>query len=264
MLPGAAKCLEHLARAVGFVGRQYEVSGPFPVTREDIGEALGLDGADLTRLGALLYQVGRLWAGGSWANDRSTFSVTPAEDAAFFRDVESFAGFQEARDQLDRNDRIVTEAISEDYRRARGEPLAPAATDQATQYRLIDPALDALFQRDLAELADVHALGAWKASAILAGSCLETVLLDVCQQRDSECAQKWGSTWRRSASASDMARFAATRKWISQDHGDASKVLRRWRNTVHPYVALQALEPTKELADALTALLRLLLADLRR
>jgi len=261
-IPGAADDLERLARAVAFIGSQYAKGGSASVDHAAIGASLGIEGVELQRLGALLYLTSRLWSGGTFATDYSTFAVSPSEEALFFRDVKTFAEVEETTARIERDDRRIAGMLSTEYQRARGAPAAPPADESPARYRLADPDVDALIQRDLAELTTVQSVGAWKSAAVLAGSCLESLLFDVCKRHEPECIAKWSKRWPAQVNASDLAAFAASRKWITDDQGQLASVLRRWRNTVHPYTALAAKEPTKELADALIAVLRLMVADL--
>lgn len=261
-LPQAVADLDRLAAAVAFLARQYEATGPAPVDHEAIGHALGLTGVDLARVGALLSSSGRFWAGGSWSPDNTKFSITPAEEAFFFRDVTSYDDFEEARAEVERNDRRIGEIRSAEYRQSHGEGPPQIRDDLPTRYCLADATLDALFQRDLTELSQVQALGAWKATTVLAGSCLETLLFDVCKRHESDCTAKWQGKWPNAVNASDLVKLASIRGWITPDHAQLATVLRRWRNVVHPHRALQSDEPTKELSDALVGVLKLLTADL--
>lgn len=263
-LPDSAADLDRLAAAVAFLAKRYEASGSEQVDHVAIGNALGLTGLDLARVGGLLSLSGRYWSGGSWRPDNTQFSITPAEEAFFFRDVASFAEFEQVRTEIERNDRRIGEVRSNAYRRAHGQAASSPSDELPTRYQLFDPDLDLLFQRDLAELSQLQTLGAWKATAVIAGACLETLLMDVCKRREQECKEEWQGRWPRQVNASDLVKFAHTRNWITQDHAQLASVVRRWRNLVHPHHALQSNQPTKELSDALVGVLRLLTADLSR
>lgn len=262
-MPEAQDDLERLAAAVAYLGKCFEAEGSAPVSISQIAKALGLQSNESKRLPALLFLTSRLWSAASGQFDSPDFTVTPTEQAFFFRDCTSFADFETARVALEREDRRIGEILSEEYRRARGEPPSSPMLDQPPdRYKLSDPSLDALLQRDLAELMNVQGIGAWKATAVLAGSCLETLLFDVCKRQEEECVAKWGAKWPKHVTASELAKFAVTQRWITEDLGKLSVVLRRWRNIIHPHTALMERAPSKELADALTAILKLLVADL--
>ncbi len=264
-LPEARGDLERLARAVAILADAFAERGPIPVGIRDIAVALGLQDTERRRIGALLLLSGRLWSAAQGAPESPDFSITPAEQVFFFKGISSFVEFESRREQIERDDRRIGQILTDEYRHTHGQSALQDTKDDTQQrYRLADPVLDGILQVDLAELSVVHGLGAWKSTAVLAGSCLETLLFDLCKQREIECQSKWGNKWPGQVNASDLAAFATARGWITQDQGGLVTVLRRWRNIVHPHTASIQGAPYKELADALTAVLRLLVADLSR
>jgi serine/threonine protein kinase len=118
-IPAAAADLERLAAAVSFIATQFEQHGAVPVDRATIGETLGVRGVELARLGGLLSLTSGISSGGTWSPDNSTFSVTPTEEAFFFRDVKSFKDVETARAQVDRDRSRIAEVQSTQTRRTR-------------------------------------------------------------------------------------------------------------------------------------------------
>ncbi len=263
-IPEATTDLNNLARAVAFIGQQIGTESPTEIDSSRIGTALELEGVALARVGALLYQVSRLWSGGSWPPDNVGFKITPTEQALFFRDIQSFKELEEARAQVERDDRRIGELLSRAYSRAHGASSPSVEGDGPSRYTLANSRLDVVLQSDLLELATVRSLGAWKSAAILAGTCVEALLLDLCQRHHDMCSARWGENWARNVGTDKMARFAKENGWITTDHLELIGPIRRWRNLVHPFSAATTTEPTKELADALIAVLYLLMADLVR
>ena len=129
--------------------------------------------------------------------------------------------------------------------------------------QLSDPALSRMLHEDLEELLRIKSARAWKATVLLAGSCIEAALLDLWMSRPDEAKEALGEKWHRS-SAYDMAKAAVEKGWIDEDHKPLLDFVRQWRNTIHPARALEKHSPSRELAHMLIASLDYLLVVLRR
>ena len=192
------------------------------------------------------------------------------KDAVFYEDVEDLEQYFSTADKL-AADRIATSSLSA-LRRVRG-PMDGVSTQRpwlgendeefGIPLNLVDSDLQGVFDRDVSELNATIEANAWKASAILAGSCLEAILLDLWKRHDGEATNRWKRRWPDKVSAAELAEAAVTKGLLSADHEGLAKTIRRARNLVHPALAAREPgEPSRELADALVAFLRLIARDL--
>jgi hypothetical protein len=267
-IPEAADDLQHLVDAIRLLAKSFSENGSLPVAHTVFQANLGLAPVELKRLGALLRLTSDLSTGGSWPVDGETFSMNPGEEAVFFLDIQTVADYDAVRTRLASDQQRISRIRAAEFQRAQENfiaavaPTMPSEPSEPARYHLADAELDALLQRDLAELESVHAVDAWKAAAMLAGSCLEALLLDLCKQNEAASSARFGLRWPRRVSASELAAAAEEMGLISPDHRDLASVLRRWRDIVHPAAAMASSPPSQELADVLRANLRVLIADL--
>lgn len=262
----AAGDLDTLAKALGLMATRYTEQGPVAVTGEELATALRLSDRDWECLGALMRMTNGPWNGGSSSPDEpKRFSLSLNDNAVFFDGVETYAQAQEVWDRIARDEQRIREATLLGFGRPVQETPFHSASSvlRAQRYRLAAEELDAVFESDLIELDRVHSAGAWKSAALLAGSCMEAVLLDLMLRHPDEAQKRFGGpSWMRSATADRLLRAAADLGLITTDHKDLGAALKRWRDVIHPAAAMAAPPPTRELADAIVASLRLLLADL--
>lgn len=267
LLPEATEDLEMYAKALGLVGERY-VDGTTSVSQDDFRLAFQLSDHSLARLQAMFEVFGGPWRTSGRGNADGTFHVDPSEEAHFFAGVSTYADAKRVWERQAAEQQLIRDKL---YIRS---PRAISVTDhdQSTRegsdtgFHLVDDALDAVFQRDLRELDAVRDIGAWKAASLLAGSCTEAVLLDLLL-RHSEVRpgrHKNDDEWPRNGKLAELANAAAQAGLISADQKDMSAVFREWRDIIHPARAVQAREPTKELAEALHAYLRLLISTMNR
>lgn len=246
-----------------FIAAAFEAHGPSPVTSEQLASALALEPLALKRLSRLLCRDSGPWSGGSWDTQGVTFSVTPVEEALFYDSVHTFPQYQAARNQYIEQSVATSRLINAGLYRGLSAS-APVAKAPPSPPPLADPALRNLLERDMAELEAVLRVHAWKAAVILAGSCLEAILLDIWKRRESEAMQRFGKEWPNRVDAFQLAEAALAAGYISKDHASVASLIRRWRNMIHPVAAIAAAEFSEELAHALAAILRWILADLSR
>ena len=261
----AAADLHTLARALRLTADKYKEQGSKLLTHDDYSIGLRLSELETKRLGALLRTMHGISSGSGWNPDGHEFSITPTEGAFFYDTVETFGDVRRTQKRIEADSRRISELLAKEYISAR-RALAnntvntrrPAADER---YRLADPRLDSLFASDLAELDIVHAAGAWKASAVLAGTCLETLLLDLCQ-KDGRARERFSERWPRGVTAKDLLKAAEDFHLIDPEHRGMADAIRRWRNLIHPAAALEYRDPTSELAAALVSALKLIISDI--
>ena len=260
----AAPDLQTLARALRLTAEKYKEHGSQTVTHEEYSASLGLTELETRRLGALLRMVQGISSSSGWNTEGHEFSITPTETVFFFDAVQTFGDVRTTQRRIDADSRRISELLAKEYVNARrgltsntAQGRRPVAEER---YHLADPRLDSLFTSDLAELDLVHAAGAWKATAVLAGTCLETLLLDLCQQ-DGRARDRFGERWPRGIGAKDLLKAAEDFQLLHPDHRGMADAIRRWRNLIHPAAALESRDPTRQLAAALVSALQLIISD---
>lgn len=262
----AAEDLELLAKSLAFIAGEYATHGACDVESRALAEALSLSEAQLSRLGALLRVTNGPWNGGSYMpDDMKVFSYPANETVVFFEGVKSYEDVLQVWKRLSVDEDRIRSASIAGYVDVARSPVGPriTGTATATTHRLRDARLQEVFERDLLELELVHSVGAWKAATLLAGSCMEAVLLDLAKGHSEAVQKQLGDrNWPRNAGAEKLLRVCTNLGLIRRDHRDLGSVIRSWRDLIHPAAALASTPPSRELADALIANLRWLLADL--
>ena len=178
------------------------------VTARDLREALELDPSQLARLGDLLKRNSSIWSGGSWGQDPTDFRLTPRTDAVFYERVTSLDEYDGTKARVDQE---ALEAASLGIRRGGGPGTWPTTPLKAPSHgaQLRHPGLNEVLQSDLVELEMLRAAGAWKAAGIIAGSCLEAVLLDVWWRNETAARAEFKTQWPDRVSAGKLAEAAA-------------------------------------------------------
>lgn len=256
---------ETYARAVGLMAQRYE-AGADEVAHMEFATALGLDDLSLSRLGHILQIANSPTRGGSYNPTDGSFSMRLDGEAHFYLGAMTYAKVKQIR----RARVAAQEQRHAQYFGPQRESSAASTrqtdsrTDSSHRLRLTNLALDKVLQHDLQELGVVHQAGAWKATALLAGSCLEAVLLDMLERRPEEAQAilRNEPEWRSKVGLEGLAAAAAKLGMITIDMQQFAVAAKGWRDIIHPARAVRSQAPSKELAEALVANLRLLLARL--
>ena len=250
--------VQNFLGAVRFLARRYSEQEEL-IDGSEIAGALELNELAHRKVMRLLLLPRFAWTlQGNWSELKYQVLLTPS--IASFRAVSSLPEFfdtvQRAKDEE-----------SEIAARHQGPrirpPKAPAAKTPsflASPPSLSDPALDAVLQADLQELRSLWQASAWKATILLAGSCIEAVLLDICKAGPGS-REALGKK-PEDASASELAKVAIEQNWVSADHEQLLDFIRRWRNTIHPGRALKKKQATQPLAEMIVSMLGYLLDEL--
>lgn len=270
-LDGLARCkggsddLDLLFAVLRYAAEQFIAKGPTPVTSEVLAVEFGLDSLAVRRLGPLLYRLGgALFSGGSWPPDGSRFECVPRVNIVFYESVHSLADYWETLARVEVGEREAA-MIRQQPNPGLNQPDPTSIPAELPSIALRSQPLDAVLQRDLAELSVALSASAWKASVILAGSCLEAILLDLWYQHEDKARERWKGRWPQSVRAAELAEAAAADELITAHHKDLVSTIRRARNAVHPgEAAREEYPPSQELAEALVAILRLLAAEVAR
>jgi hypothetical protein len=259
----AAADLQILTEALRVTAEAFKEHGSAPISHNHFASALGLTALETRRLGLLLARLQGVWSSSSVAPDGNEFSITPAEPAFFFDRVKTFADVRATKQRLDSEARQISKRNARDYaerrRRLSGMQDSVPAEPQQPAYRLADPRLNTIFASDYAELAQVRAAGTWKAVAAMAGMCLETLLLDLCEQSE-RARRRFINKSPREIRGIDLLKAAQDFQLIEPDYYGLADAIRRWRNIIHPAASRESPEPTKELAEALVSSLNLILS----
>jgi hypothetical protein len=93
----------------------------------------------------------------------------------------------------------------------------------------------------------------------MAGMCLETLLLDLCEQSE-RARRRFIKKSPREIRGIDLLKAAQDFQLIEPDYYGLADAIRRWRNIIHPAASRESPEPTKELAEALVSSLNLILS----
>jgi hypothetical protein len=262
---GSQQALTHFVSAIRFIARSYIERGAAQITSADLASALGLSEHQLRIVGGLLAMANGIWTQGSWPTDSGAFWFQPAERTLFFEDVTS------PEEYFDKEDRLYADEM--DAARTGWAPLLPVGdelrvdehSEEATsEYLLRDKKLEHMLTHDMSELRRVIQVGAWKAAAILAGACIETLLFDLWKADEEKARACFGKSWPDGVAAGQLASAAVRYGMISQNQEQLVTFLRDWRNLVHPSAALRSAEPTEKLARTLVPIVELLHSDLGR
>jgi hypothetical protein len=267
---GAEDDIDAFVGAIRHSAQHYIEHGPTAITSAELASALSLDRPAVKRLSNILYRNGGIWSGAGWSQDYEEFQLTPKEDAVFYEDIEDWEQYFTIADKL-AADRIATSTLSARRRvRAPMDSISmqrprPPDDDEELRIRinLVDSGLQRVFDRDVSELNATIQANAWKASAILAGSCLEAILLDLWKRHDDEARYRWKQRWPEEVRVVELARAAVKKGLLAAHHEGLANTIRRARNLIHPALAAKEPgEPSRELAAALVAFLRLIARDL--
>lgn len=260
LCPEAEQLVTDFIRAVRLLAARYIEDQMFVVQGSMVAAALELDEASHARLARVMWSN---LSGMSMRGDIAdlSYEVVLTPSVVAFRSITDLEGYfaEAAR---------AYEEEAEAARREHAPLLAPRAEPVVVDPgplesppQLSDPELSSMLHEDLEELLRLRSARAWKATALLAGSCIEAALLDLWMARPTEAKEALGPKWRQS-SAFKMAQAALERGWVDADHAPLLEFIRHWRNTVHPALAVQKQQPNRQLAEMLIALLAYLLEAL--
>jgi hypothetical protein len=267
---GSDEDIENFLAAVRLSAKRYISNGPGPITGQEIGHELNLSPLASKRLAQILYRGSGFWSSGGWSSDSSEYHFNPSEEVVFYEHVATLNDYFEARNrvrsealeaskQLWSREGLVAEPLTSEY----AEVETTTLRHLGIRVALSDPTLQRIAERDLAELTQVLAIQAWKSAAILAGSCLEAILLDLWYRQEDTAKARWRDRWPHDVRAFELAEAAAEAGIISRNHKDLASTIRRARNLIHPAVeAREKQQPSRELTEALVAFLRLLVSEL--
>lgn len=264
---GSEEDIANFLSALRLAAKRYIEQREVQITSEQIAGELALDKLSLRRLGQLLYRTGGFWGSAGQSNDGLRFTFTPREEAMFFEDVHSLEDYFAVVKRLTADASTISGVRSYGLFGEINSPKHPTSAEKnsgiPTDIALHDPGLRSVVQRDLAELRICMDAGAWKASAILAGSCVEAVLLDIWHMHEEAAVSIWGPRWPDQISLFDLANEAEKAGHISAIQKELMSSIRRSRNLIHPNVAAREDPvPYQELAGAIVAVLNLLIAEL--
>jgi hypothetical protein len=244
--PSARDDLSYFARAVSCMADAYIKNGPIELSMTTIAQSIGADSEAQSRLTALFSRDNKFWQ--SWQGHGREFRGVPHEDIIFFDGVDSLDEIDERLARLDTEQRQIAE-LHWGTQGAPGRALIPATKDSAplvpkipTSLSLRDPRLRAATASDLDELASHIRTGAWKSAAVLAGACLEALLLDLWLRNEDRAKEEWKKKWPDSVGLNELAEGALKHGLISRDIRAFAGAITRARNLVHPLRA--AAEPT--------------------
>jgi len=267
-LPAAQDDVSHYLAAIRLMASHFITKGAVEISTEEIGTALSLDAAGLKRLVALLWRDA-IWFSTSSGYEDSMRGI-PVDDILFFEAVDSLGEIEEVRARLDAERAEVAQLHwgagqriaqlphqEQDWPKAL-LPFLPQAL--SVQH----PGLQAASLVDLRELSLAISAGAWKSAAILAGSCLEALLLDLWMQREEAATAKWSERWPKRVQLSELVKAAAEGGLISATHKDLASVMRSARNLVHPMSASAEPSVTPSQLSVLLGALSMINTELSR
>lgn len=267
--PDASEDISNYLALVRLLASEYITKGPGRVTSDTVQRELGVNGVALRRLYEITRRESGIWTGCGHSHDWSEYHLEATNTIAFFENVSTLEDYWAVKDRIAEEEKEANRLKSGpppawDDDLLRDLSIGSASEISRSSVSLYDAELQKLVESDLLELEQVIAARAWKATAVLAGSCVEAVLLDLWKRRESAARERFGTRWPKHVGAYELAEAAADEGFLSQDHRDLVATVRRWRNLIHPLAALRGKEPRKEIAEALVAVLKLLLADVAR
>lgn len=272
-LKGIAQCrgsgedIKNFIATLRLFASHYVAYGHEELTSHTIQEKLGLPELEMRRLYEIVRRESGLWSGAGQSHDFSEFHFKLRDEVVFFETIDDLEEYWRVRDDIAAQKAAANRLTSDPFPTGDStvaiavEDKDPVSRISGRLVKLFDPKLDELLQRDLRELEKVLSVKAWKAVAILAGSCVEALLLDIWKRREGEAKKHFASKWPNAVNAFELATVAVKEGYLTQDHGDFAGVLRRWRNLVHPAAAIRQAQPRQEIAEALVAFLKLLIVD---
>jgi hypothetical protein len=261
-VPEATADLKLYAQALGVAGRLYR-AGRTALTKDDLRQGISASEDELKRIGAMLSELYGPFQGG----DYEGIQILLREDAFEYADVSDYPDTKRIKRLIDeRSEKRHRKWYGDGAQSTRPVGGGKLQADRAEpRYQLSDAALNGLFQRDFRELGRVRDIGAWKAASLLAGSCVEAILLDLMLKHPDKVPSRFVNNpdWPRCGGLDELANAAAHFRLISNDHKNLSAFFKQWRDIVHPARAVRTKEPDKVLADALFAYLPVLMSGVR-
>lgn len=264
--PEAAGDLKNYVAVVRALSARYISGGSAEISMNEVGGAIGADAAAIQRLVALFSRDNTYWS--SWRGGDGGFVGTPSDELVFLEGVGSLDEIEERLARLDAERREVA-ALHWGADTSKGAVRASASVEASSllpklpmALALRDPRLRAATAHDLEEIARSVQSGAWKSAAILAGSCLEALLLDIWFRREDDAKRIWPKAFPNSVKLSELADQAVRAGLISQEHRTFAGAIQRVRNLVHPLRAAKESVVTPALVGLLLSALRLLNEEL--
>ena len=256
---------KHFVDAIRIVARAYIDRGRTNITLKDIASELKLSELEAKKLSEMLWSAGQI--SDMYGARGLDFYLRPLERMLWFRDIRSMDDYFAMHATVDEEEaegrQLDNYGLGRILRQSGGEVEDQAPDVPTSDYHLNNELLDNVYSYDRAELARIVEIEAWKATAVLAGACLESLLLDLWEMRPEEAEREFGESWRANTRADRLAKIAIRSGYLTENQGALADLLRRWRNIIHPVAALRETAPTKELANLLVAALNFLVAELR-
>jgi hypothetical protein len=249
--------------AIRIIAQAYIAHGHERVELQHIMAELKLSQRDAKKLAEMLWLAGDI-SNAYGARGTLEFYLQPIERMLWFKDVSSMDEYFAIHDRINQEEAEGRHLDAQSW----GTLFRPAAQEAAleapnAQYHLKFQELDKVYSDDRAELSRTLDVEAWKSAAVLAGCCLEALLLDIWEANAVEAEREFGVSWRENTTAHRLALVAVRTGYLTEDQGRLADLLRRWRNVIHPVAAMRETAPTKELAHLLVAALNYLVAELR-
>jgi hypothetical protein len=155
------------------------------------------------------------------------------------------------------------------------DPPPPSAVAEFVLGFMTDKRLASMVARDLAELDAARVAHAAKASILLIGSVLETVLLDVLSRNEGEMRRRFPKTWPDRVSLGQLLEAAGSLPVALGDGsvvsllppltGKKGTVVTDHRDLIHPRAEVRGQAPVDtHTADTMHGILREVLRDLNR
>lgn len=255
---GSERDLENFLRMIPFFARAYKDNSK--VHRAEVMRELGLDTDESQRVFELLYADGTLTSGGG--SSPEGWDYLGASQAAFrLRKVSSVQEYLDEKRKLFApfNESNVPESTAAEEPRAVTEHGAVPEVDLTL---IADPALRAIIEADLLELAVCYQNGAWKSVGLLAGSCCEAMLIDLLARHPSAIPGKHAAQWKSKLGLKDFAQHASEAGLISPEGYVLFQTVKRWRDLVHPWRATTERQPSRAIARTMLTFLELVTHDL--
>ncbi|MFL5483813.1 MAG: hypothetical protein ACJ8AK_16660 [Gemmatimonadaceae bacterium] len=257
---------KHFVDAIRIIAAAYIDRGRQNITLQEIVSQLQLSELEAKKLSEMLGSAGQI---SDMYGPRGSldFYLRPLDRMLWFRDIKSIDDYFAMHATIDDEEAEGRQLDNSGLARALGhnaeKPEEQTPDVPTSDYHLNNDLLDGVYSYDRAELARTVEIEAWKATAVLAGACLESLLLDVWEMRPAEAEREFGESWRANTRADRLAKIAIRSGYLTENQGALADLLRRWRNIIHPVAALRESAPTKELANLLVAALNFLVAELR-
>lgn len=257
---GAKGDIENFLATIRYAAARYvETESAACISGAILQSELGMTQPDAQRVCVLWKTAHGLWSSHRPVGDDVEIKVS--DEIVHYQGVQSLDEFWARGERLKQQTmQGASQSVSRRVRKSQSKPPSQPATVMFEHVeKIVNDGIRALVEQDARELEKALQAGMWKAAVILAGGCAEAVLLDLFGRHPDLISKHFKSNSLGDATLGTLIDKARAANLVPEAEREMASAIRRWRNLIHPALALQDSPPSAETAQAAVAVLNLLL-----